>query len=117
MITLNAISSVGNIAYPGWHFKNPDLGMAPPKAWKSSINLLERLIQITQSNDQLVIELTRARRRIARSLEYANDPNSGPSLTAALMAFARKKEAQVLDQVRANRFEALEILAWAATGC
>ncbi len=74
-------------------------------------NSLTRLIEITRSNDRLVVELAAAQHRFAQAIAYVADPKSRPQLAAALVAHARKKQTAVLDQLRLNRSEALRILA------
>lgn len=77
-------------------------------------NALHRLIQITQSNDRLAAELAQSRRRLERALGYATDPKSSASLGVALVAHCQKQHNLLVEQLRANRSEALAILAGVA---
>ena len=73
--------------------------------------LLKRLVALTQSNDRLVADLATAQRRLAQAIDYASDSRSRASLGAALVVHARKKKTMVATQLRANRVEALALLA------
>lgn len=77
----------------------------------AAVGPFERLVQITRSNDDLLGELAVARRRVARAEAYAVDPRSRGRLGRALVAHARERQAAILDRLRANRREAMAILA------
>ena len=74
-------------------------------------NALQRLIQITQSNDRLAVELAKSRRRLEQALHYATDPKSSASLGVALIAHCQKKHNLLVRQLRSNRAEAIAVLA------
>ena len=77
----------------------------------SGINVLERLIQLTRSNDRLVAELATAHHRLGQAIEYAGESRTRAVLGATLVEHARKKQAKVSAQLRANRIESLALLA------
>ena len=72
---------------------------------------LERLIEITRSNDLLMVQLAEARRRVGQAERYAADPGSRGALAGALVANARRRRGEILDRLAANRAEALALLA------
>ena len=74
-------------------------------------NPLARLVQLSQSNDRLLAQLEVARTRLDQAVDYASDPRSRIDLGAALVRLARRKCDRVLDQLRANRFDAVAVLA------
>ena len=82
---------------------------------RTSPSPLERLVQITRSNDHLIAELEEARRRFDQAVAYAGDSRSRSALGKALILHAQEKQARVLAQLRSNRTEALTILAQRAT--
>ncbi len=88
----------------------------PCEEQATATNPLERLIQLTRSNDRLVVQLKKARRRLGQAIEFASDPKSGGDLAISLVALAQKNQTRVLKQLRANRHEALELLAGLSAG-
>ncbi len=74
-------------------------------------NPLERLAQIMRSNDRLMDELAVGRERVARARAYLDEPTCNARFGAAHLDRCRAKHAGVLAQLRANRIEALDLLA------
>lgn len=77
----------------------------------STTNPIEQMIQLRRSNDRLVDELKQARHRLSQAMEFARDQKSGGNLAISLVAHTRKNHTRVLKRLRANRFQALELLA------
>ena len=73
-------------------------------------NPLERLIRIVRQNDDLLGRLEVQGRRLVRARQYADDPESNPTLATALVDHARGGYVNLLGLLRANRAEALGIL-------
>jgi hypothetical protein len=73
-------------------------------------NPFERLVEIMRQNEQLLERLKVLGTRLQRARDYANDPESNPSLATTLVAHARTRYAEVVAQVRANRVESIAIL-------
>ncbi len=107
----DAICLNSNIAFTGSASSTSCPCFDPRDEQELATNPLERLIQLTQSNDRLVVQWKKARRRLGRAVEFASDPKSGSDLAISLVAHAQKHQTRVLKQLRANRHEALELLA------
>ena len=73
-------------------------------------NPFERLVGIMRQNERLLERLTLLATRLGRARDYAADQGSNPVLAGTLVAYARARYAEVLEQVRANRAESLAIL-------
>ena len=74
------------------------------------VNPLERLVQITRSNDELLGRLPDLAVGLARARAYSDDPKANPTLAVALVDHARGLYAGALASLRANRAEAIRIL-------
>lgn len=70
-----------------------------------------RLIEIGRSNDEWLAQLPGLGANLARARGYADDSASNPKLASALVEHAREKYARALAGLRANRSEAIRILA------
>lgn len=70
-----------------------------------------RLIEIGRSNDEWLAQLPGLGAALARARGYADDPASNPKFASALIGHAREKYARALAGLRANRSEAIRILA------
>jgi hypothetical protein len=75
------------------------------------VNALERLAQLVVSNDQLIDELTCSRARIVSALTYLDQPGCNARFGSAHLERCRNRHSEILAQLRANRLEALELLA------
>ena len=111
MMTSNSCCQNLDIAFTGSTYLAPRPPLSPRDDRATAMNPLERLIQLTQSNDRLVGQLKKARRRLGQAIAFASDPKSGGDLAISLVAHAQKNQTRVLKQLRANRLEALELLA------
>lgn len=96
--------------YPVNGMKRQD-GRGGMEGWEGGVNPLERLVQITRSNDEWLGRLPDLAVELARVRAYADDPKANPTLAAALVERARGKYAGALAGLRANRYEAIRILS------
>ena len=111
MMTCDTPHLVDSIAFPGWSSSSVDGRNDSRRGEASATNPLEQLVQLRRSNDRLVVELKQARRRLGQAMEFAGDPKSGGNLAITLVVHTRKNHTRVLKQLRANRLQALELLA------
>ncbi len=74
-------------------------------------NRLERLIQIMRSNERLMADLAASRERIDRARAYLDAPGSNARFGSAHLDRCRGKHSAILAGLRANRIEALDLLA------
>ncbi len=74
-------------------------------------NPLERLCQLTRSNDGLMADLAASRDRIDRAREYLDSPGANARFGSAHLERCRGKHSAILAGLRANRIEALALLA------
>jgi len=73
-------------------------------------NPFGRLIAITRRNDSLLRRAEVLGERVGRARAYAAGHGSGRGLATATVEHAKALYADVLDELRGNRAEALEIL-------
>ena len=107
--TINDFAVAGSIARPSSPAERSDIEIR-------AVGPFERLIQITRSNDRLLIELAAAKRKLRQARDYQFDPDSHVALGNALVAHARKGQVRVLARLRENRLEALRLLASGSVG-
>jgi hypothetical protein len=74
-------------------------------------NSLERLSQLMLSNDRLMDELVTSRARIVAARNYLDRVDCNPRFGSAHLERCRTKHSGILAQLRANRIEALQLLA------
>jgi hypothetical protein len=74
-------------------------------------NPLERLAQLVHANDRLIDDLTSSRARIVAALTYLDKPDCNIAFGSAHLQRCRTRHARILAQLRANRIEALDLLA------
>ncbi len=74
-------------------------------------NPLERLVEIMRSNDRLMGELAASRERIDRARAYLDAPGSNARFGSAHLDRCRARHSAILAWLRANRIEALALLA------
>lgn len=72
---------------------------------------LARLCAIVRENDQMQARLDDLRARLRDAADYLRGPDANATLGAARLSQLRDRRAATLDRLRANRIEALEILA------
>ena len=87
------------------------VGPRPVVVTPPPVTRLERLIQIGESNELLLAELSLARHRARQAATFAGDPRSQTRLGSALVAHARRWEDEILGRLATNRSEALSLLA------
>jgi hypothetical protein len=94
-----------------------DLAMSPAQAERThqgpptAANPLERLAQLVNSNDRLMDELTTSRARIVSARNYLDRPGCNARFGKAHLERCRDRHSGILAQLRANRIEALRLLA------
>lgn len=70
-----------------------------------------RMVRLVQSNERLFAELRANRTRMAEARFYLARPDANTALGCARLEHLRARHSAILGQLRANRFEAWELLA------
>lgn len=78
---------------------------------KTGLTDLGRMAQLVNSNERLFGELRRVRGRLEQALDYWREPAANRGLAGARLRQLRDQHASILDELRSNRAEALELLA------
>jgi hypothetical protein len=90
---------------------NPARLFPAPQAPPTATNALERLAQLVDANDRLMDELTTSRARIVAARNYLDRPGCNARFGMAHLERCRDRHSGILAQLRANRIEALSLLA------
>ncbi len=87
----------------------------PAPSYRIATNPLERLAQLMLSNERLMEDLATSRSRIASARGYLDGPDCHVRFGEAHLDRSRAKHSGILAQLRANRIEALHLLAEAGS--